>query len=151
MSKKEVEAQLALAASMNKLAETIDQATDPIRWQKMITDAIFGLTPLPHPELHAALARVLPGGEAAVQAISVTMSLTDEERERMAGVVFEALKPQLEDLTKFTEIALKDMPAHRLKDLAEKIEAGAKPKLRRERGCVFVDIEGESVGTYLNL
>ena len=77
MSKKqEIEAQLALAASMNKLAETIASATDPIRWQKMITDAIFGLTPLPHPELHEALARVLPGGEAAVQSILVTMSLT---------------------------------------------------------------------------
>ncbi len=152
MSKKqEIEAQLALAASMNKLAETIASATDPIRWQKMITDAMFSLIPSPHPALREALARAIPGGEATVQAISVSVSLTNEERERMAGVVFEALKPQLEDLAKFTETALNDMPAHRLKVLAEKIEAGAKPKLRRERGCVFVDIEGDPTGTYLNL
>ena len=136
---------------MNKLAETIESATDPIRWQKMVTDALFGLVPIQHPELQQALARAIPGGEAAVHAISVTVSLTDEERERLAGIVFEALKPQLVELASFTEKALKDMPEHRLKALAEKIEAGAKPKLRRERGCVYVEIEGETIGTYLNL
>lgn len=153
MSKKkeEIEAQLELASAMKNLAKTIDRAIDPIRWQKMITDAIFGLAPLPRPELQSALARALPGGEATVQAISVSVSLTDEERERLSGVVFEALKPQLDDLAKFTETALKDMPPHRLKALAEKIEAGAKPKLRRQRGCVYIEIEGEPPGTYLNL
>jgi len=153
MSKKkeEIEAQLALAASMSKLAETIEKATDPLRWQKAITDAIFGLAPLPQPEIQQALARALPGGETTVRAISVSVSLSDEEREHLAGVVFEALKPQLEEFTKFTESALKDMPAHRLKEIAEKIEAGAEPKLRRARGCVYIDFEGDTVGTYLNL
>lgn len=150
-NKEEIEAQLALASAMKQLAETIGKATDPIRWQKMITDAIFSLAPLPQPAIQQTLARALPGGEATVQAIAVSVSLSDEERERLAGVVFEALKPQLEEFAKFTEIALKDMPAHRLKEIAEKIEAGAKPKLRRERGCVYIDFEGEASGTYLNL
>lgn len=150
-NKEEIEAQLALASAMRKLAETIESATDPIRWQKMITNAIFSLAPLPQPEIQQALARALPGGEATVRAISVSVSLSDEEREHLAGVVFEALKPQLEEFAKFTETALKDMPAHRLKEIAEKIEAGAKPKLRRERGCVYIDFEGEPFGTYLNL
>lgn len=150
-NKQELEAQLALASAMRKLAETIESVTDPIRWQKVIADAMFTLVPLPQPEIQQALARVVPGGEATVRAIAVTVSLSDEEREHLAGVVFEALKPQLEEFTKFTETALKDMPAHRLKEIAEKIEAGAKPKLRRERGCVYIDFEGEPFGTYLNL
>lgn len=151
MKKEEIEAQLALASAMKTLAETIERATDPIMWQKMITDAIFSLAPLPQPGLQQALAQALPGGETTVQAISVSVSLSDEERERLAGVVFEALKPQLEEFAKFTEIALKDMPPHRLKEIAEKVEAGMKPKLRRERGCVYIDFEGETFGTYLNL
>lgn len=149
--KEEIEAQLALASAMKNLAETIERATDPVRWQKMVTDAIFTLAPLPQPEIQQAFARALPGGETTVQAISVSVSLSDEERERLAAVVFEALKPQLEEFYKFTETALKDMPAHRLKEIAEKVEAGAKPKLRRERGCVYIDFEGELFGTYLNL
>lgn len=149
--KEEIEAQLALASAMKKLADTIETATDPVRWQKMITDAIFTLAPLPQPEIQQAFARVLPGGETTVRAISVSVSLSDEERERFAAVVFEALKPQLEEFSKFTETALKDMPAHRLKEIAEKVEAGAKPKLRRERGCVYIDFDGELFGTYLNL
>jgi len=150
-NKEEIEAQLALASAMKNLAEKIERATDPIRWQKMVTDAIFALAPLPQPEIQQALARALPGGETTMRAISVSVSLSDEERERLAGVVFEALKPQLEEFTKFTETALKDMPAHRLKEIAEKVEAGATPKLRRERGCVYIDFEGETFGTYLNL
>ena len=150
-NKEEIEAQLALASAMRKLAETIESATDPIRWQKAITDAMFTLAPLPQPQIQQLLARALPGGEATVRAIAVSVSLSDEERQNLAGVVFEALKPQLEEFAKFTETALKDMPAHRLKEIAEKIEAGAKPKLRRERGCVYIDFEGEPVGTYLNL
>ncbi len=151
MKKEEIEAQLALASAMKNLAETIGRATDPIRWQKMIADAMFTLAPLPQPEIQEALARVLPGGAATVRTISMTVSLSDEERERLAGVVFDSLKPQLADFAQFTEAALKDMPPHRLKSLAEKIEAGAKPKLRRERGCIYVDLEGEPIGTYLNL
>ena len=147
--KEEVEAQLALASAMRTLAETIGRATDPIRWQKMITDAIFTLAPVR--QVEQALARALPGGEETVRAVAVSVSLSDEERERLAGVVFEALKPQLEEFAKFTETALKDMPAHRLKGIAEKIEAGAEPKLRRERGCVYIDFEGEPFGIYLNL
>lgn len=150
--KEEIEAQLELARSMKALAETIDRATDPIRWQKMITDAIFTLAPVPQPEMRQALAQALPGGQATVEAISLTVSLSAEERERLAGVVFEGLKPQLEDFSKFTQEALKDMPPHRLKEIAEKIEAGLKPRLRRGRGCVFLDFEGEpGGGTYLNL
>ncbi len=147
--KEETKAQLELAKAMNNLAETIERATDPIRWQKMIADAMFTLAPLP--SVREPLARVAPGGEAIIQAISVRVSLSDEERERMAGVVFEALKPQLEQLNEFTVKALNDMPPHRLKELAAKVEAGAKPKLRRERGCVYIDFEGEPIGTYLNL
>ena len=150
-NKEEIEAQLALASAMKNLAEKIEKATDPIRWQKMITDAMFSLAAPSQPEIQQALARALPGGETTLQTISVSVSLSDEERERLAGVVFEALKPQLEEFAKFTETALKDMPSHRLKEIAEKIEAGAKPKLRRERGCVYIDFEGELFGTYLNL
>ena len=149
--KEEIEAQLALASAMKTLAETIERATDPIRWQKMVTDAIFTLAPFPQPQIREALAQALPGGETTVQAIAVSVSLSNEERERLAGVVFEALKPELEEFSKFTERALMDMPPHRLKEIAEKIEAGLKPKLRRERGCVYIDIEGETIGTYLNL
>lgn len=151
MGKEEIEAQLALARAMKALAETIERATDPIRWQKAITDAMFSLAPLPQPEIQQTLARALPGGEATVQAISVAVSLTDEERQRLAKIVFEALKPQLEEFSKFTEMALKDMPPHRLKEIAEKVEAGLEPKLRRARGCVYIDFEGEHFGTYLNL
>lgn len=138
MSKKEVEAQLKLAEAMAKLADRLEKFQDPVFWQKTLSDAaqmLPGATRILPPPIEA-----LPIPSAGVEGISVSVTLSDEERNRLASAVYEAVQPQLSEFNQFVQDSLKEMPAHRLKKLAEKIEAGEKPEIKRRRGCVFITV-----------
>lgn len=139
MAKKTPEEKLADA--MNNLADRLEKFQDPLLWQKVISDAVQTMPTLaPYiAPLQLPTPVEPPTGVARVESISV--SLSDEERERLSKQVYEALKPQLEEFNKFAQQSLCEMPAHRLKELAERIEAGAKPTLGRRRGCVFVGLD----------
>lgn len=124
-----------LADAMSKLATSLEKFQDPILWQKVMSDAVQTMpaftqflppTPTPVGEL--------PAGR--IEGVSV--SLSDEERGRVAAQVYEAVKPQLQEFNEFVQDSLKEMPAHRLKELAEKIEAGEKPQIKRRHGCIFI-------------
>lgn len=138
-----------LAEAMSKLADAMNNFSDPVRWQKTISDAVRVAAGLPQveAELTRRITAVLPSG-VALQAIAVELS--EDQRREMAAEVMAKLEPQLVEFRNFVQTSLKEMPAHRLKELAEKIKAGAKPLLRRRAGCVFVELDtGEE--TYLNL
>ncbi len=125
-----------LADAMSKLATSLEKFQDPILWQKAISDAIQTI-----PQLTRFLPPIaeVPAGELPVGRVEeVSVSLSDEERTRLANEVYEAVKPQLKEFTQFVQESLKEMPAHRLKELAEKIEAGEKPEIKRRRGCIFI-------------
>jgi len=136
--KKEVEAQLKLAEAMARLADRLEKFQDPVLWQKTISDAtrtMPGFERLLQPAQPVVLGE-LPSGR--VEGVSVSVSLSDEEKEKLANKVYEAVKPQLQEFNQFVQDSLKEMPAHRLRDLAEKIEAGEKPEIKRRHGCVFI-------------
>jgi len=145
MSKKDDnEAKLALAEAMSKLADRLEKFQDPILWQKLIQDAmrVGALPPLPQPGIAA--------GYSPVIVEAVTISLSDEERKKLAGQVYKAVQPHLSEFNDFVKESLKEMPPARLKALADKIEGGAKPRLLRRQGCVFVELDSGE-GFYLGL
>ena len=126
-------AMLKLAEAMSKLADRLADFQDPVLWQKVIQDALrTGALPA-----QVAEAAALP----PVRIEAVTVSLSDEEREKLAAQVHEAVQPQLAEFNEFVKESLKEIPPARLKELAEKIEAGAKPQLRRRRGCIFLELD----------
>ena len=84
------------------------------------------------------IAQALPVG---VSVSSITISLSDDERAKMAGSVYKALMPQLKEFGDYVHESLMELPAHRLKELATQIEAWAKPKIQRRRGCIFVALD----------
>lgn len=155
MNKQEIEATTKLAEAMSKLADRLEKFQDPVFWQKVWSDAIGqipGLAP-PSPVLIGRPVP-LPPGEAPVQsgAIAVegiTISLSDDERQKLVNQVNEAIQPQLAELSQFVKDSLQDMPAHRLKRLAEKVAAGEKPTLKRRHGCVYIAVADEEM--YLGL
>ena len=139
-NKQEIDAQVQLANAMNRMASALESLQDPVLWQKTIANAF-----LDHPQLGdllqpqiATIQATLPG---RVGAVSVEINLTDDERVRLASTVYEAIQPQLRIFEQFVQDSLQDMPANRLKRLAEQIEAGAVPKLARRKGCVFVELD----------
>lgn len=128
---KMTQSMVELASAMSKLAENLEKFQDPVLWQKRISDAIQAipsLAPLYAPRT------ALPA--AAIEA--VTVRLSDEERSKLAGQIYKAVKPQLKEFNKFVQQSLQDMPPHRLKELAEKIEQGEKPAIKRRHGCIFI-------------
>jgi len=136
-----------LAAAMTKLATTLERFQDPVIWQKIFRDAIatgfVGLPltmpppiSLPQPGIQGET-RPVPVGRIE----SVTVNLSEEERAKLAARVHELVQPQLAEFNQFMSDALQQMPAAQLKELAEKIEAGAKPKLRRKYDCVFLELD----------
>ena len=133
MSDKEAEAQLKLASAMERLADKIEKFQDPIVWQKLFSEAARTLPGLP-------ISRVQPQTTLLTDPSVdlVTVSLSNEEREEFVEQVFSKLQPQLAEFNGFVKKSLKDMPAHRLKLLAKRIEEGHPPKLDRRQGCVFV-------------
>ena len=133
---KKAKPELQLANAMNRLAENLEKLQDPLLWQKAFGDAMQTLAGVPQLQPHIAAA--LPLG---VTVEAITVSLSEEERERMAQRVYEALEPQLQELNTFVKDSLKELPAHRLKEMASQIEAGATGKLQRRRGCVFVELD----------
>lgn len=145
MSKKEeIEAQRSLAAAMNRLAERIEGFQDPVWIQRVMGDAFRGMAAIEG--MQNLLAPVLPPG---VTIESVRVTLSDEDREKLSEKVYQALQPQLEEFDHFVRESLEEMPPHRLKTLAEAIEKGAKPKLARRRGCIYIEMDG--LETYLGL
>ena len=130
---RETDAQLQLAIAMNRMASVLENLQDPVLWQKTIANALLN-----HPELGELLRPSLP---ERVEAITVEVKLSDEERDRLASTVYEAIQPQLDTFEQFVQASLQDMPPHRLKRLAEQIEAGAVPKLAQRKGCVFVELD----------
>lgn len=142
---KEQETQLELARAMHHLAESIERFQDPVWFQKTIGDAFRGMAQF---DLTApAVARVLPPG---VTLEAITVSLSDEEREKMSQKIYEALKPQMQEFDNFVKTSLAELPPHRLKEIADKIESGVKPSLERRRGCVFIKMD-DGYESYLGL
>ena len=124
-----------LAEAMNRLADNLEKFQDPILWQKTISDAARTI-----PELTRFFpAAPTPAGELPAGRIEeVAVSLSEEERSKFANQVYDAVKPQLQEFNQFVQESLKEMPMHRLKELAEKIEAGEKPQIKRRHGCIFI-------------
>lgn len=139
-----------LAEAMSKLAQALEKFQDPVLWQKVISDAMrIGFLPpgVPAPPQIPGLPQIPGVVVGRVEAVSV--SLTEEERGRMAEHVFQGLQPQLAEFNRFVQQALTDMPAARLRALAEKVEAGVKPTISRRQGCVLVQVGDEEY--YLGL
>lgn len=155
----EKEATEKLAAAMDKLADRLMKFQDPVLWQKVLSDAVRtapgllpGLSPSP-----------LPGGVVGssspyqptstlllpVSIEGVTVSLSDEERDKLVAQVYHAVQPEIAAFSEFVKLSLKDMPPHRLKSIASKVQAGEKVELHRRSGCVFLKAGDEEV--YLNL
>ena len=157
MSKEDREAEGKLAQAMNNLASAITVFQDPVKWQKVISDALrmgtfpAGLSAIPSPLLATSPVSTVIGRISTVigRIEEVTVSLTDEERARVVSQVYDALRPQIAEFSGFVRAALQGMPAHRLKAVQAKIEAGETPVLRRRSGCVFIEIDG--VESYLGL
>lgn len=133
-----------LAKAMNNLADTLQRFQDPVLWQRTLTDAFQS------PGFRALLPGLSVGAPGAQPQIeSVTVILSDKDRAKMADQVYKAVKPQVAEFSKFLKESLKEMPPHRLKELAAKIEAGHTPKIERRRGCVFLTCDG--LEAYLGL
>ncbi len=133
---KENEAMEKLAEAMNKLADRIEKFQDPVIWQKVIGDAVAFA-----PALRAMLSPLPVVDPLAKGRVEVSVTLSLEERQKLAGTVFELVKPQLAEFNEFVKQSLLDMPPHRLKEMAEKIEKGAKPSLKRRHDCVLVALD----------
>jgi len=153
----EAEAQLKLAEAMNRMADKLERAMDPVRWQKIISDAI-GMGILPSYMLPLAT-RTVPGpadeaqaagppqaegmGVAEIREVSAQVTLSLEDREKLAARVIEAVKPQLEEFGTFVKEAVRDMPEHRLRQMAAELDKGKVPQIKRRSDCVFLAFEGE--------
>jgi len=128
---KQNESMEKLAGAMEKLATSIEKWQDPVLWQKIIQDALrTGALP---PHVVAPLIATPPP-----QIEAVTVRLSDEDRNKMADKVYEAIKPHLVEFNEFVKTSLQEMPLGRLKDLAKQIEEGKVAKLERRQGCVYI-------------
>ena len=127
---------------MGRLADGLEQFQDPLWWQKTVGSSLQTL--VQYPQMREAL----PALPVSVSGLVVTLS--ESERQDLAGKVYEALKPQIAEFNEFVKVSLAELPPNRLKQLAEKVEAGEKLELKRRRGCVFVGSESGSE-TYLGL
>jgi len=153
MDKQEIEATTKLAEAMTKLADRLEKFQDPVFWQKMLSDAVRQIPALGPPGPVMTARPVLVGGpgepERGVSVEGITISLSDDEREKLVNQVNEAIQPQLTEFSEFVKQSLLEMPAHRLKKIAEKVAAGEKPTLRRRSGCIFITAGDEEI--YLGL
>ena len=154
----EAEAQLRLAEAMNRVADKLERAMDPVRWQKIISDAV-GMGVLPSHILMPRAIQTVPGPQGEpetalpsqtggmivgqLQEISAQVSLSPEDREKLATRVIEAVKPQLEEFGTFVKEAVRDMPVLRLRQMAAELDKGKVPQLKRRSDCVFLAFEGE--------
>ena len=129
-------AELELAKAMNRMAESIEHFQDPVWIQKVFGDAIQTMAGVP--QIAPAVARALPPG---VTLEAITISLSEKDRKQMSRQIYTGLKPHLKEFNQFIKDSLKDMPPHRLKELARRIEQGAKPTLERRRGCVYIKLD----------
>ena len=131
---KQNESMERLAEAMGKLATSLEKWQDPVLWQKIIQDALrTGALP---PQMVTPLITAPPP-----QIESMTVRLSDEDRDKMSDKVYEAVKPQLAEFNEFVKTSLQEMPVGRLKDLAKQIEEGKVVKLKRRQGCVYITTE----------
>jgi len=143
MDKQEIEATTKLAEAMSKLGDKLDKFQDPVWWQKILSDAVRQIPALapPGPMMMARPVLTAGPGELTPGAVSVegvTISLSDDEREKLVNQVNEAIQPQLTEFSQFVKQSLLEMPEHRLKKIAEKVAAGEKPTIKRRHGCIFI-------------
>ena len=129
-------AELELAKAMNRLADSLDVFQDPLWWQKTVGAGLQ--TMLNTPGMESTFQRSLPPG---VRVESLVISLSDEEREKMSQKIYEALKPQIKEFDGYVKESLAELPSHRLRELAEKIDKGLHPTIQRRRGCIFLALE----------
>ena len=137
---KNKEAEIKLAEAMGRLAEALEKFQDPLIWQKVFRTAVesgLAFPQLPRP----GIVGELPGATTVVPPVTVTgvtVTLSDEERERIVTRVYEAVQPQLAEFNTFVKESLVEMPPTRLKLLAMSLEKGEKLELARRRGCVYI-------------
>ena len=131
--------QAQLAEAMGKLAQAIDRFQDPVLWQRVFSEAMRSGVRLPIPAGPiAGLAEERLPAPAMGQVVGLTIALSSEDREKLASQVYQELLPELNKFNEFLKESLKDMPAGRLKEIAERLERGQKPRLGRQHGCVFI-------------
>ena len=133
---------LQLAQAMSRLADSLDKFQDPLWWQKTVGASMQ--TMLQSPQVQEAL----PPPPISLTGMVVTLS--DDERATMAALVYDKLQPQLDEFNQFVKTSLTELSPNRLKELAESIKSGAEVKLKRRRGCVYVETDN-GIEIYLNL
>jgi len=136
-----------LATAMEKLADNLEKFQDPVVWQKVLNDAVEVM-----PALRGAIPIPIPGVVGAaipfrIEGVSITLS--DEEREKLVERVHAAIQPQLTNFNTFVKEALRDMPPGRLERIGKEIDAGKPPSLKQRHGCIFVEVG--DVDAYLPL
>jgi hypothetical protein len=169
MNKKEIEATEKLAAAMDKMAIAMNNLQDPIKWQKIMSDAARTLAPIGQPLLRAqpvpghigqavgsslGISPPVPVGSIdvpSVLSIPITLTLSDADRDDMVKKVSEALKPELKEFETFVNNSLKKMPAHRLKSIADKVDKGVPIRLQQRVGCIYIQSEDSDAEAYLGL
>ncbi len=154
MAKKEKQPkpEAQLAGAMNRLADAIEKFQDPIRWQKIMSDAVSMVPAMGEQvaSLRSRLATPVTGLPPLTNPpIAVIVALTPEERTEMVTKINEAIQPQLAEFGGFVKEALTEMPEPRLKAVYEQVKAGKTPKLKRRHDCVF--LEAGETETYLRL
>ena len=135
----EAEAMQNLANAMNNLADRLAKFQDPDWWQIAVGQTFQTMSSVP--VLAEAIRQAVPVSLPGVTGISVGISLSEEERQRMTERVYKALSPQIKEFRKFTKKALEELPAAKLKGLVDRVEAGEVAKLEKRRGCVFVTFD----------
>lgn len=139
-----------LAEAMNNLATRLENFQDPVLWQKVISDAA-GMMRVPGLPVATPITELPQAQPTQITGIvdSISFKLSDEEREKLVNQIHEAVQPEITAFNEFVREALKDMPAHRLKAIGDKVAAGETPKIKRRRDCVFIDAGGTEA--YLGL
>jgi len=69
----------------------------------------------------------------------VTIRLSNEEKEKITGMVMTEFERQAEDFKVFIADALREMPEKQLKQIGEHLMKGEKFKLRRRKSCLYLD------------
>jgi len=96
-----------LADAMNHLADRLEKFQDPVYWQKLLSDAAQQIPSIAPQVAIQAVPR-------SIRVEEMVISLSEEERVRLANQVFESLQPQLEEFQGFLKDSLTEMPAYRL-------------------------------------
>ena len=131
--------QKQLAEAMVKVAQALERFQDPVLWQRVFSEAVHSGVSFPIPAGPIAGTAVAGRAVPAMgQVTGLTITLSSEDREKLAAQVHQELQPELEKFNEFLKESLNDMPAGRLREIAERLGRGEKPRLARQQGCVFI-------------